>query len=143
MNGLGRLLALDVGKSHVGIAYSDECACVAFPGCRIKRDDHDFWQQLDNTCKNLGAKKIVVGWPLTLKGKLGKQVDETSGFCSQLQERLNLPVVTWDERLTSKEARDLTKGLRGRHKPDEDSLAAYIILKSYIASLTSKTELSN
>src|SRR3989344_2539259 len=133
----GRLLALDVGESKVGIAYSDELGKIAFPGQRLSRTAKDFWQQLSKICQDLKVVKIVIGWPLTLAGKEAEQVTRVRIFRDQLAEKINLPTAIWDERFTSKQARDLVKGLSARHKPDEDSLAAYLILQAYLASLPS------
>jgi len=82
-----------------------------------------------------GARALVVGLPLSLSGSPGPQAQRVQALVEALAVRLAVPVLTWDERLTSAEARRrLASGGGRRHKRDVDALAAAIILQAYLDS---------
>ena len=84
---------------------------------------------------------IIVGLPLSLDGSVGKAARKVKAFCSRLRNLTELPVITWDERMTTLEAHNLLRAAgktpskqRGMNRGKIDSASAAIILNSYIES---------
>lgn len=133
----GRVLALDVGKKRIGLAISDELGITAqgletLERTRI-RDDLERLKQIaadGNVCM------LLVGRPLHMSGSESRQGLYTKEFADRIGRHLNLPVVHWDERLTSVEAeralRESGATLEARKKA-VDRIAAVLLLQSYLA----------
>ena len=84
-----------------------------------------------------GIEKIVLGYPKNMNNTLGVRVEETLEFKEMLERRMGLPVVLWDERLTTMESERILMagGVRRENRKDViDQLAASIILQSYMDS---------
>ncbi len=139
-----RILALDVGERRIGVAAGDDQYGVAIPIVTLEPQG-DPLEAVVALIKEQGAGKVVVGLPISLDGSLGPQGRRVKAFAQALAARLELPVETWDERLTSVEAaRRLRLGgrtarmgrptRRGRRtdKAAVDALAAAIILQAYL-----------
>lgn len=136
-----RIVALDVGDVHIGVAATDELAITVAPRktvnrtASIKADIRAICEQLDN----LDAEKVVVGYPLDQNGEEGPQAAKVREFYERLSRRLSIPVVLWDERFSTQEANvellnmDLT---RKQRQKVIDQMAAVIILKNYLESNT-------
>jgi putative Holliday junction resolvase len=85
--------------------------------------------------------EIVVGHPLHMDGKPSAQSEKVARFAEELRKAVNVPIVFWDERLTSFEAEQHLEqmGLNWRQRRDQvDKIAAMIILQSYLDSRTSR-----
>lgn len=135
--GTGRILALDVGKKRIGLAISDPLGLTAqgLPTLHRGRIRDDL-----NTLKALAEERevetLLVGRPLHMSGTESRQSGYTEEFAGRLQSYLRLPVVFWDERLTSAEAeRHLreTGTPTDRHTGNLDRMAAILLLESYMA----------
>ena len=110
MNKSGRVLALDVGKKRIGLAVSDELGLTAqgintLARTRI-REDIAALQQIAATYR---VHTLLVGKPLHMSGDESRQSEYTREFAERLSKTLRLPVVYWDERLSSKEAERLMR----------------------------------
>ena len=82
------------------------------------------------------AEGIVVGLPLSLDGEIGPQAEKTQGFARALANLLPIPVVLWDESLSSVEANEIliAQGVsRAKRRERIDQTAAAVILESYLA----------
>jgi putative pre-16S rRNA nuclease len=77
-----------------------------------------------------GAEEVVVGLPRTLAGDVGEQAKLSSAFADELSELLDVPVRTYDERLTTRMAERSAREGASAHP---DSLAAAHLLESYLA----------
>jgi putative Holliday junction resolvase len=120
-------MALDFGSARTGVAVSDPTGIVARPLCVI--DDvlgTTGLSRLASLIKAEQANLVVVGMPLTLQGKRGEQARATEAFVAQLEERVDVPVVTYDERFTT----DLAQ--RTPSQAQEDARAAAHLLTSYL-----------
>ena len=130
----GRILAIDPGERRIGVAAADLRLRVAIP-LRSIEGGPDAVEAVARLAEEEGARALVVGLPLSLSGALGPQAQRAQALAGALAERLSVPVLTWDERLTSAEARRrLSGGGRRRDKRDVDALAAAIILQAYLDS---------
>jgi putative Holliday junction resolvase len=85
-----------------------------------------------------GVEKIVIGYPLRLDGTEGIQCEKVNRFARLLEARLSLPVIKWDETLSSQTAEDIliqSRMRREKRKQIVDKMAAGIILQGYLNSL--------
>ena len=86
---------------------------------------------------------LVIGYPKKLDNSVGERAEKTEAFAADLERRTGLPVVLWDERLTTVEAnRALEAGGVDRAKKEAviDKLAAVVILQSYMEFLRNSEE---
>lgn len=130
------ILALDVGNRRIGVAVSDPTDLVVRPLMTIVRKIHqtdgEAIQRLLNETK---ATSVVVGMPLNADGTLSPQAQVTREFVRFLKKILPVPVVTWDEHLTTQEAeRELiAQGVsRSRRQAMIDAAAAAILLEDWL-----------
>ncbi len=121
------MLALDYGTARCGCAISDPTGTLARPLDAIEPPDPAAIAEL---ASREGAERVIVGLPTTLGGEEGEQARLSREFAEQLAELLDVPVETYDERLTTRMAdRSAREGARA----DRDSLAAAHLLESYLA----------
>lgn len=131
-------MGLDVGEKRIGVAVSDPLGYTAQGISVIKRENIE---DLKKIVSDYGIEKIVVGLPKNMDGSIGKQGKKALAFIEDLKREIDLPVLTWDERLTTKEAEgvllraDLS---RAKRKKVIDKLAAVLILQSYLDSQRTK-----
>jgi putative pre-16S rRNA nuclease len=139
-----RVLAIDYGTRAIGVAISDELQITSRPLLTIRRGKTG-WRPLDRICELVHEHEVgllLVGLPLRMDGTRGDAARRVEGLIDALRERLSLPVVGVDERLTSREAdailRERGAGLRERRERS-DELAAAIILQQYLETTTSRS----
>ncbi len=131
-----RCLGLDLGSKRIGVAVSDELEVTVRDLTVILRKggQHDL-ERIAHLAKELGVEKIVLGLPLNMDGTEGRQAELARKFGETLEEHLHIPVVLWDERLSSWEAEEILakRGIKP-HKRREvvDQVAASIILEDYL-----------
>jgi len=142
-----RILALDFGKRRVGVAVSDPLHLIAHGrDTLLYRSKEELFQQLEKLIREEQVSQIVVGMPHNMDGSLGEMSKTVESFISHLQRRTQLPVMPWDERLSSKQAERalMEMGVRQRQRRESvDQLAAIFILQSYLDSIASKSLDSN
>ncbi|MDI6799502.1 MAG: Holliday junction resolvase RuvX [Actinomycetota bacterium] len=134
-----RRLGLDVGQKRIGIALSDPLLLAATPLKTINRGDHDEEiLEIKGLVEENEVDKVVVGLPTSMNGSLGPQAEETIAYVKKLEDKLKVPVITWDERFTTSMAtRLLIEADVGRKKRRGlvDRVAAVFILQSYLDSI--------
>ena len=133
---LMRILGLDVGTHTLGIAVSDELGLTAqgLKTLRRKSMEEDL-QEIAAIISQFEINKIVVGLPKNMNGTLGKQAEIVLKWMEVLKDKTQLPVVTWDERLSTVGAsRVLLEADLSRRKRKKviDKLAAVLILQGYL-----------
>lgn len=125
-----RVLALDYGAARTGVAVSDATGTIAIPLEVVERASSPAGlARIRTLVDEHGAERVVVGLPLTLRGDLGEQAQRTEEFIRGLQELLDLPVESYDERFTTALA---ARASRATGAP-EDARAAAHLLESYLA----------
>ncbi|NNG68032.1 Holliday junction resolvase RuvX [Caldanaerobacter subterraneus] len=134
-----RVLGLDVGDKTIGVAISDVSSTIAQGITTIRRKSFvEDVKAIEEIVKKYSVEKVVVGLPKNMNGSIGPQGEKVIKFGEKLKEVLRIPVVFWDERLTTLQAeRFLIEGVdmsRGKRKKVIDKLAATIILQSYLDS---------
>jgi putative Holliday junction resolvase len=126
-----KVVALDYGSARTGVAVSDPTGTIARPLCTIDGAASDEGlARLRGLVRDEEAERIVVGLPLTLRGEVGAQAEETNRFVEQLRGAVDVPVETFDERFTS--------ALAGPGEGDDARAAAHL-LSSYLERSRSRT----
>ena len=133
-----RVMALDYGERNVGVAISDELQLIARPLTTIRREKRRYAQFIERVRELVLENEVatlVVGLPLNMDGARGAAAEQVENFVSDLRRSVSIPIVTVDERLTSREAdrilREMGVGLRER-RARSDEYAASLILQDYI-----------
>ena len=133
-----RVMALDVGDKRIGVAVSDALLLTAQSRPTIRRKDlTSDVETLRRLAVENEVHEIVVGQPFHMSGKESPQSQKIARFVAELHKFLDLPVIFWDERLTSFEAEQHLEhmGLNWRQRREQvDKVAAMIILQNYIDS---------
>jgi putative Holliday junction resolvase len=131
-----RVLGIDFGTTRIGLAVSDPTGTFASPlctvGCTERRRD---LVKLKDIIERNDAEHVVVGLPVTLKGEVGPAAEAAAEFARQLAEQIDVPVTTWDERMTTVVAERalLESGMRRESRRDNrDKVAAAVMLQSYL-----------
>lgn len=134
-----RALGLDIGDRTIGVAISDPLGLTAQGITTIRRKNEEYdLQELDKICKEYAVDTIVSGLPKNMNGTIGPQGEKVIDFCNVIKEKMNLPIIMWDERLTTVAAHkamleaDLS---RKKRKKIVDKIAAVYILQGYLDSL--------
>jgi len=97
-----KVLALDFGAARTGVAVSDPTGTLARPLCVVEKAATEAGLDvLVEVVQEEHPERIVVGLPLTLRGEHGEQARVTAEFVESLRGRVDVPVVTFDERFTS------------------------------------------
>lgn len=135
-----RILGIDVGSKRLGLAVSDESCLVARTLATLKRAgmDQDI-RELRAVIAELEVGTIVVGLPLNMNGSRGPSAEMALHLVEELKKSCGLPVLTWDERLSTVAAEKILLEAdvsRRKRKQVIDRLAAVIILQGYLDSRT-------
>jgi putative holliday junction resolvase len=135
-----RTMGLDVGSKTVGIALSDEFGWTAqgLETLKINEEENVFgFDELGKIIKEYEVGKVVVGLPKNMNGSIGPRGEASQFYARELEERFGVPVILWDERLTTVAAErvlleaDLS---RKKRKKVIDKMAAVMILQGYLNS---------
>jgi putative Holliday junction resolvase len=131
-----RVMALDYGTRRVGVAVSDELGMLARPLGFLPAQPADrFLQELQRLIQEHRVEQIVVGIPRNMDGSYGPAAEQVRAWMEQLRQVLSIPLIPWDERLTTVQARRLLHEA-GRNtrkqRPRIDSSAAAVLLQSYL-----------
>lgn len=133
-----RILSLDHGTKRIGVALSDELGWTAQPLETYQRRTLDAdVQYIDRLVREHDVGEVLIGLPLRLNGEIGPAAQSVQAFVKRLEEVLTVPVITWDERMTTKSAEELLIAAdvsRKKRKGAVDRIAAAILLQSYLES---------
>ena len=127
-----RLLGIDPGKKNIGIAICDENKVVATPLKIIKKNKFQILlKEIQEIIKENNIKGVVIGNPINMDGSFGKASQSATGFAKNLSISITIPIVLWDERLSSegsfKITRDLGTNVTDRVKKLDKNAAAFIL----------------
>ncbi|MBS4191398.1 Holliday junction resolvase RuvX [Bacillus sp. FJAT-49705] len=135
-----RTMGLDVGSKTVGVALSDALGWTAqgLETIKINEEKNEFgFEQIGKIIKENEVSKIVVGLPKNMNGTIGPRGEASQNFATELERQFGLPVILWDERLTTIAAeRVLLEADVSRQKRKKviDKMAAVMILQGYLNS---------
>lgn len=136
-----RILALDPGTKRIGVALSDELGWTAQPLETFERKSLGVdIAHINELVRRHEVREIVIGMPVQLNGRMGPAAQSVQQFLEALQAAVGVPVVAWDERLTTKAAEQMlieADVSRKKRKGAVDRVAAALLLKSYLEHLSS------
>lgn len=128
-----KVMGIDYGLKRTGIALSDESQCISVPLTSVKAESENvLLVEIEKIINLNNIKKIVVGIPLSLSGKATIQTKKTRNFVKILKGKirsLDIPVIGFDERLTTKIAEIYKRDTRNK---DIDAISASVILQNYL-----------
>lgn len=132
-----KIMAVDYGDSHTGIACCDQSEILATPIKVIDERNFDLCvQKVAAASLENKAEMIVVGNPLNMNGSAGPRSELCKSFADKLKEQVEIPVVMWDERSTTVTAHQMMNDVNKRGKKRKaviDAVAAAVILENYLA----------
>lgn len=133
-----RYLGIDLGSKTVGLAMSDTTLTIASTYKTIFFKDEDYRStinEIKDIIKEYNIAKIILGLPKNMNNTLGERAEITLKYKDLLEESTGLPVVMFDERLTSVISNSIlieADMSRKKRKKKVDSIAAQIILQDYL-----------
>ena len=129
-----RIMGLDFGSKTVGVAVCDPLGITAQTVETITRKDENKLRQtlarIEALIGQYEIERIVLGYPKNMNNTLGERAVKTEEFKSALERRTGLPVVLWDERLTTVAASRvlIESGVRREHRKESvDQIAAELV----------------
>ena len=127
-----RLLGIDPGKKNIGIAICDENKVVATPLKIIQKNKFQILlKEIQEIIKENKIKGVVIGNPINMDGSFGKASQSATVFAKNLSINITIPIVLWDERLSSegsfKITRNLDTNVTDRVKKLDKNAAAFIL----------------
>jgi len=135
-------MGLDYGSKTVGVAISDPLGITAQGIETIERKEENKLRKtlarIEELVKEYEVEKIVLGFPKNMNNTIGERAEKSLELKAALERRIGIPVIMWDERLTTVEAeRTLIESnvRRENRKKYVDKIAAVFILQGYLDSL--------
>ena len=145
-----RILGLDFGSKTVGVAVCDPLGITAQTVETIVRDQENKLRRtlarIEELIREYEIEQIVLGYPKNMNNSQGERVRKTEEFKESLERRTGLPVILWDERLTTVAAERVLMECRVRRenrKDKVDQIAAALILQGYLDHLRDQDEPGN
>lgn len=137
-----RIMAIDYGDAHTGIAVSDPTGFLAgFTTTIHSRRQEEVVSQICTLAREHGAQELVLGHPKNMDGTLGPRAEKAEALAEILREATGLPVVLWDERRTTIDAHQILMGAgknAKKRKKTVDAVAATLILEGYLTFRSSR-----
>lgn len=137
-----RIMGLDFGSKTVGVAISDGLGITAQGIEIVRRTSENKLRQtlarIEALIGEYGVTQIVLGFPKNMNNTIGDRAEKSLAFKEMLERRTGLPVVMWDERLTTVSANRvlMEAGVRRENRKEYvDQIAAVYILQGYLDSL--------
>ncbi len=135
-----RVLGLDFGEKRIGVSVSDELGLTA-QGITtiIRKNNKQVMDELKQVIHRYQVEQVVIGYPLRLDGSEGIQCEKVNHFGRYIETAFGLPVVKWDETLSSQAAEDVLREADVHWKKRRlvvDKVAATLILQSYLDHLS-------
>jgi putative Holliday junction resolvase len=135
---VGRVLGVDLGSKRIGFAVSDPDRIIASSLRMVEcQSDKQIRTAISDACRETQAEICVLGHPLNMDASRGPAAQRAEKFRDELTRELSVPVVLWDERLTTKTANELlieAGTRREKRKGLVDKIAAQIMLQHYLDS---------
>lgn len=134
-----RIMGLDYGSKTIGVAISDPLGLTAQGVEIIRREEENklrkSLRRIEELVKQYEVEELVLGFPKNMNNTIGERAEKSLQLKETLERRLGLPVVMWDERLTTVEANRtlMETGVRRENRGKYvDMIAAVFILQGYL-----------
>ena len=136
MSHLHRILGIDYGTKRIGVAISDPLRIIA-KGIAVISNTPAAISELEKLVREYKPEKIIIGMPLNLKGEKGLKAEEVEIFIKLIENEIQIEVVRFDERFTSKIAQQTQRDMNVKKKARQvkgtiDFMAAALILQGYL-----------
>ncbi|MBO4854686.1 MAG: Holliday junction resolvase RuvX [Oscillospiraceae bacterium] len=132
-----KIMAIDYGDAHTGIAISDATLTLAgYATVLHSRREAEVLEAIDRLIAEHGVTELVLGYPKNMDGTLGSRAEKCAALAQTLRTRTGLSVTLWDERRSTVEAHSILyeNGKNGRRrKKVVDAVAASLMLEGYLA----------
>ena len=127
-----RFVGIDLGSKRIGISICDEKQLIATPFKTInKTNTNELIEQLKIIIIENNIKGVIIGNPINMDGSLGRSAQSVNDVASNISKSLNLPIILWDERLSTVGAFNLSSQLdvnvSKRVKTIDQNAAAFIL----------------
>ena len=136
---MGRLLAIDYGEKRLGLAISDPNQIISKPlKTLILSDSQHIYNELEKIISDYEIQKLIIGLPIGMDGKNTQQTSKVEAFKENLQNKIGIPIILFDERLSSVSAKKslISQGIKtGHNKSKIDQTAAAIFLQHFLDTL--------
>ena len=134
-----RIMGLDYGSKTIGVAISDPLGLTAQGLEIIRREDENklrkSLRRIEELISEYQVEEIVLGFPKNMNNTIGDRAQKSLELKEMLERRCGLPVIMWDERLTTVEANRtlMESGVRRENRSKYvDMIAAVFILQGYL-----------
>ena len=131
-----RIMAIDYGDAHTGVAISDLTGLLAGYTATIHtRRQEEVLARLEELIREYGVEELVLGYPKNMDGTLGPRAEKAEAFAKVLEDAFRLPVALWDERRTTIDAHNILAAAgknAKKRKQTVDAVAAALILEGYL-----------
>lgn len=131
-----RIMAIDYGDAHTGVAVSDLTGLLAgYTEVIHTRKEAEAVRRLGELITEYGITELVLGYPKNMDGTLGPRAEKAEAFSHVLEETYSLPVRLWDERRTTIDAHNILMSAgknAKKRKKNVDAVAAALILEGYL-----------
>ena len=132
------MLGIDYGTRRIGMAISDVTGMIARPLDTIHRSVlEDDMKKIEAAIEQFQPEEIVIGLPVSMNGQSSEKTKEVINFIDNMKKSISIPIVQWDERLTTVigERMLIDSGVRRENRKNMiDKVAAVVILQSYLDS---------
>ncbi len=131
-----RIMAIDYGDAHTGVAVSDlTCLLAGYTTTIHSRRQEEVLDRLGALIDEYSVTELVLGYPKNMDGTLGPRAEKAEAMAGALTDRFGLPVKLWDERRTTIDAHNILS-VAGQNakkrKKTVDAVAAALILEGYL-----------
>lgn len=131
-----KIMAIDYGDAHTGIAISDfTCTLAGFSTVINSRKQEQVVAEIEKIIAEHGVTELVLGYPKNMDGTLGPRAEKCAALAEVLRDTTSLPVTLWDERRSTVEAHAIlfNNGKNGKQrKKVVDAVAASLMLEGYL-----------
>ena len=131
-----RIMAIDYGAAHTGIAISDRTGLLAgYTTTLHSRKQEAVVEGIGKLITEYGVTELVLGYPKNMDGTLGPRAEKAEALAKVLEDAFHLPVALWDERRTTIDAHNILASAgknAKKRKQTVDAVAASLILEGYL-----------
>lgn len=133
-----KIVAFDIGDVRTGFCFSDPTGTIPSTGGIITaKDDEEMFNKIEKKIIETGPSVVVIGVPFSLKGVETEQTKKVLNIVERLGKKILIPVKTYDERLSSVEAKKIISKIKGKQAKKEkiDEISARIVLEGYLRNV--------
>ena len=131
-----RIMAIDYGDAHTGVAISDQTGLLAgYTTTLHTRKQEAVVEGIRKLIGEYGVEELVLGYPKNMDGTLGPRAEKAEALAKVLEDMFHLPVTLWDERRTTIDAHNILAAAgknAKKRKQTVDAVAAALILEGYL-----------